>query len=411
MLVKKAVFATITAAEDGTTDVVVVIDTNPTTGVEDGTTDVEGATASNPMTEVEDAMTAVTTAGLAIGIVLSATTQTLHSARNATVVGNRAETLRRNLETADLTEGTTVEAALTGETTVEAALIGETTVGAAVTIPATAETGTARSATIPISPSERSATVVGNHVATRLESPATTAAGEGVTVDMAAGTMTVAVAMTAGTTTGVAADASEARTNQSRATGPATIVEPTISRAEPRASSAALTHETVAVEATDVVETDASAEATDAVGTDASAEATDVEATDVVETDASAEATDVVATDASAEATGVVATDEMETSVTETDVSAAATGVDLVKTETPEANEVDLGKTVEAGVKVEKAESDQRVREAPSANLEENQTGTRTTVAPKPSVAHEAMTIEGGQHGGGPLPRRLGSPE
>ena len=382
MLVKKAVFATITAAEDATTDVVVVIDTNPTTGVEDGTTDVEGATASNPMTEVEDAMTAVTTAGLAIGIVLSATTQTLHSARNATVVGNRAETLRRNLETADLTEGTTVEAALTGETTVEAALIGETTVGAAVTIPATAETGTARSATIPISPSERSATVVGNHVATRLESPATTAAGEGVTVDMAAGTMTVAVAMTAGTTTGVAADASEARTNQSRATGPATIVEPTISRAEPRASSAALTHETVAVEATDVVETDASAEATDAVGTDASAVAT-----------------------------GVVATDEMETSVTETDVSAAATGVDLVKTETAEANEVDLGKTVEAGVKVEKAESDQRVREAPSANLEENQTGTRTTVAPKPSVAHEAMTIEGGQHGGGPLPRRLGSPE
>ena len=370
MLVKKAVFATITAAEDATTDVVVVIDTNPTTGVEDGTTDVEGATASNPMTEVEDAMTAVTTAGLAIGIVLSATTQTLHSARNATVVGNRAETLRRNLETADLTEGTTVEAALTGETTVEAALIGETTVGAAVTIPATAETGTARSATIPISPSERSATVVGNHVATRLESPATTAAGEGVTVDMAAGTMTVAVAMTAGTTTGVAADASEARTNQSRATGPATIVEPTISRAEPRASSAALTHETVAVEATDVVETDASAVAT-----------------------------------------GVVATDEMETSVTETDVSAAATGVDLVKTETAEANEVDLGKTVEAGVKVEKAESDQRVREAPSANLEENQTGTRTTVAPKPSVAHEAMTIEGGQHGGGPLPRRLGSPE
>ena len=346
------------------------------------------------MTEVEDAMTAVTTAGLAIGIVLSATTQTLHSARNATVVGNRAETLRRNLETADLTEGTTVEADLTGETTVEAALIGETTVGAAVTIPATAETGTARSATIPISPSERSATVVGNHVATRLESPATTAAGEGVTVDMAAGTMTVAVAMTAGTTTGVAADASEARTNQSRATGPATIVEPTISRAEPRASSAALTHETVAVEATDVVETDASAEATDAVGTDASAEATDV-----------------VGTDASAVATGVVATDEMETSVTETDVSAAATGVDLVKTETAEANEVDLGKTVEAGVKVEKAESDQRVREAPSANLEENQTGTRTTVAPKPSVAHEAMTIEGGQHGGGPLPRRLGSPE
>ena len=394
MLVKKAVFATITAAEDATTDVVVVIDTNPTTGVEDGTTDVEGATASNPMTEVEDAMTAVTTAGLAIGIVLSATTQTLHSARNATVVGNRAETLRRNLETADLTEGTTVEADLTGETTVEAALIGETTVGAAVTIPATAETGTARSATIPISPSERSATVVGNHVATRLESPATTAAGEGVTVDMAAGTMTVAVAMTAGTTTGVAADASEARTNQSRATGPATIVEPTISRAEPRASSAALTHETVAVEATDVVETDASAEATDAVGTDASAEATDV-----------------VGTDASAVATGVVATDEMETSVTETDVSAAATGVDLVKTETAEANEVDLGKTVEAGVKVEKAESDQRVREAPSANLEENQTGTRTTVAPKPSVAHEAMTIEGGQHGGGPLPRRLGSPE
>ena len=387
MLVKKAVFATITAAEDATTDVVVVIDTNPTTGVEDGTTDVEGATASNPMTEVEDAMTAVTTAGLAIGIVLSATTQTLHSARNATVVGNRAETLRRNLETADLTEGTTVEAALTGETTVEAALIGETTVGAAVTIPATAETGTARSATIPISPSERSATVVGNHVATRLESPATTAAGEGVTVDMAAGTMTVAVAMTAGTTTGVAADASEARTNQSRATGPATIVEPTISRAEPRASSAALTHETVAVEATDVVETDASAEATDV------------------------EATDVVGTDASAVATGVVATDEMETSVTETDVSAAATGVDLVKTETAEANEVDLGKTVEAGVKVEKAESDQRVREAPSANLEENQTGTRTTVAPKPSVAHEAMTIEGGQHGGGPLPRRLGSPE
>ena len=387
MLVKKAVFATITAAEDATTDVVVVIDTNPTTGVEDGTTDVEGATASNPMTEVEDAMTAVTTAGLAIGIVLSATTQTLHSARNATVVGNRAETLRRNLETADLTEGTTVEAALTGETTVEAALIGETTVGAAVTIPATAETGTARSATIPISPSERSATVVGNHVATRLESPATTAAGEGVTVDMAAGTMTVAVAMTAGTTTGVAADASEARTNQSRATGPATIVEPTISRAEPRASSAALTHETVTVEATDVVETDASAEATDV------------------------EATDVVGTDASAVATGVVATDEMETSVTETDVSAAATGVDLVKTETAEANEVDLGKTVEAGVKVEKAESDQRVREAPSANLEENQTGTRTTVAPKPSVAHEAMTIEGGQHGGGPLPRRLGSPE
>ena len=148
-----------------------------------------------------------------------------------------------------------------------------------------------------------------------------------------------------------------------------------------------------------MVETDASAEATDAVGADASAEATDVEATDVV------------GTDASAVATGVVATDEMETSVTETDVSAAATGVDLVKTETAEANEVDLGKTVEAGVKVEKAESDQRVREAPSANLEENQTGTRTTVAPKPSVAHEAMTIEGGQHGGGPLPRRLGSPE
>ncbi|MDP6233481.1 MAG: hypothetical protein QF839_04805 [Candidatus Poseidoniaceae archaeon] len=187
-----------------------------------------------------------------------------------------------------------------------------------------------------------------------------------MTADMTAGTTTDAVALTAGTTTDVAVDASEARTNRSQATGPATIAEPTISRAEPPATSAALTHATVAAEATDV----------------------DLDKTG----DLVAEATDV----------------DLDRTA---DLVAEGTDVDLGRTGAAEATDVDLGKIAVANVTVDKAGFDQRVRETPSESPEEKPMGTRTTVAQSPSVAHEAMTIEGAEHGGGSLPRRLGSLE
>ena len=203
-------------------------------------------------------------------------------------------------------------------------------------------------------------------MATRPEGPVTTVEVAGVTADMTAGTTTDAVASTAGTTTNVAVDANEDRTSRSQATGPATIVEPTISRAEPRATSAVLTHEAVAAEATDV----------------------DLDrAADMV-----AEATDV---------------DPDRTA----DMVAEAIVVDLDKAGTAEVTDVGLGKIAVANVTVDKAGFDQRVRETPSESPEEKPMGTRTTVALSPSVAHEAMTIEGAEHGGGSLPRCLGSLE
>ena len=108
--------------------------------------------------------------------------------------------------------------------------------------------------------------------------------------------------------------------------------------------------------------------------------------------------TNEVETDATAEATG-----EVETDATETDVSAETTG----EAET----EVVLGKIVVANVTVDRAKFDQRVPEVPSADPKGNPMGTRTTAAQRKSVAHETMTIEGAEHGRGPLPRRLGSPE
>ena len=203
-------------------------------------------------------------------------------------------------------------------------------------------------------------------MATRPEGPVTTVEAADVTADMTAGTTTDAVALTAGTTTDVAVDASEAHTNRSQATGPATIAEPTISRAEPPATSAALTHATVAAEATDV----------------------DLDKTG----DLVAEATDV----------------DLDKTA---DLVAEATDVDLGRTGAAEATDVDLGKIAVANVTVDKAGFDQRVRETPSESPEEKPMGTRTTVAQSPSVAHEAMTIEGAEHGGGSLPRRLGSLE
>ena len=203
-------------------------------------------------------------------------------------------------------------------------------------------------------------------MATRPEGPVTTVEVAGVTADMTAGTTTDAVASTAGTTTNVAVDANEDRTSRSQATGPATIVEPTISRAEPRATSAVLTHEAVAAEATDVDL---------------------VRAADMV-----AEATDV---------------DPDRTA----DLVAEAIVVDLDKAGTAEVTDVGLGKIAVANVTVDKAGFDQRVRETPSESPEEKPMGTRTTVALSPSVAHEAMTIEGAEHGGGSLPRCLGSLE
>ena len=203
-------------------------------------------------------------------------------------------------------------------------------------------------------------------MATRPEGPVTTVEVADVTADMTAGTTTDAVALTAGTTTDVAVDASEARTNRSQATGPATIAEPTISRAEPPATSAALTHATVAAEATDV----------------------DLDKT----VDLVAEATDV----------------DLDRTA---DLVAEATDVDLGRTGVAEATDVDLGKIAVANVTVDRAGFDQRVRETPSESPEEKPMGTRTTVAQSPSVAHEAMTIEGAEHGGGSLPRRLGSLE
>ena len=203
-------------------------------------------------------------------------------------------------------------------------------------------------------------------MATRPEGPETTVEVAGVTAGMTAGTTTDAVASTAGTTTNVAVDANEDRTSRSQATGPATIVEPTISRAEPRATSAVLTHEAVAAEATDV----------------------DLDrAADMV-----AEAIDV---------------DPDRTA----DMVAEAIVVDLDKAGTAEATDVGLVKIAVANVTVDKAGFDQRVRETPSESPEEKPMGTRTTVALSPSVAHEAMTIEGAEHGGGSLPRCLGSLE
>ena len=218
-------------------------------------------------------------------------------------------------------------------------------------------------------------------MATRPEGPVTTVEVAGVTADMTAGTTTDAVASTAGTTTNVAVDANEDRTSRSQATGPATIVEPTISRAEPRATSAVLTHEAVAAEATDV-DLDRAA--------DMVAEATDVDPDRTA--DMVAEATDV---------------DPDRTA----DMVAEAIVVDLDKAGTAEATDVGLVKIAVANVTVDKAGFDQRVRETPSESPEEKPMGTRTTVALSPSVAHEAMTIEGAEHGGGSLPRCLGSLE
>ena len=216
-------------------------------------------------------------------------------------------------------------------------------------------------------------------MATRPGGPVTTVEVADVTADMTAGTTTDAVALTAGTTTDAAVDASEARTNRSQATGPATIAEPTISRAEPPATSAALTHATVAAEATDV-DLDKTV--------DLVAEATDVDLDRTA--DLVAEAIDV-----DLDRTGV----------------AEATDVDLGRTGVAEATDVDLGKIAVANVTVDKAGFDQRERETPSESPEEKPMGTRTTVAQSPSVAHEAMTIEGAEYGGGSLPRRLGSLE
>jgi hypothetical protein len=225
---------------------------------------------------------------------------------------------------------------------------------------------------------------VENLVVTRPEGPATTAAAEDGTADMAAGTTTDAVGLIGGTTTDAAVDVSEDPTNRNQATGPATIVEPTISRAEPRATSAALTHETVVAEATDV----------DLGKTDGLvAEATGVDLDRTADTVAEATGVDLDRTaDTVAEATGV----DLDRTA---DTVAEATGVDLDKTETAEATDMGLDKIAEADGTVEKAGFGPRVPEAPSENPEGNPMVTRTTVAQRPSVAHEAMTIEGGEHG------------
>jgi hypothetical protein len=372
--VKKADSATITAAEEGTA-------TNPTTEVEDVTTDAAAVTVTNPTTGVEAAMTDAAVAVVVTGTALSATTQTSHSARNATFVGNHAETPHQSRVTEVSTEGTTDVVASIEETTTGVVVsIAETTAEAVdATIHATAGTGIVPNATIITTRSGRNATAVENLVATRPEGPVTTVEVADVTADMTAGITTDAVALTAGTTTDMAVDASEARTNRSQATGPATIVEPTISRAEPRATSAALTHATVAAEATDV-DLDKTV--------DLVAEATDVDLDRTA--DSVAEATDV---------------DLGRTGTAE------ATDVDLGRTGTAEATDVGLGKIAVANVTVDKAGFDQRVRETPSESPEEKPMGTRTTAGQSPSVAHEAMTIEGAEHGGGSLPRRLGSLE
>jgi hypothetical protein len=387
--VKKADSATITAAEEGTA-------TNPTTEVEDVTTDAAAVTVTNPTTGVEAAMTDAAVAVVVTGTALSATTQTSHSARNATFVGNHAETPHQSRVTEVSTEGTTDVVASIEETTTGVVVsIAETTAEAVdATIHATAGTGIVPNATIITTRSGRNATAVENLVATRPEGPVTTVEVADVTADMTAGITTDAVALTAGTTTDMAVDASEAHTNRSQATGPATIVEPTISRAEPRATSAALTHATVAAEATDV-DLDKTV--------DLVAEATDVDLDRTA--DSVAEATDVDldrTADSVAEATGV---DLGRTGTAE------ATDVDLGRTGTAEATDVGLGKIAVANVTVDKAGFDQRVRETPSESPEEKPMGTRTTAGQSPSVAHEAMTIEGAEHGGGSLPRRLGSLE
>ena len=376
MPVKKADSATITAAEEGTA-------TNPTTEVEDVTTDAAAVTVTNPTTGVEAAMTDAAVAVVVTGTALSATTQTSHSARNATFVGNHAETPHQSRVTEVSTEGTTDVVASIEETTTGVVVsIAETTAEAVdATIHATAGTGIVPNATIITTRSGRNATAVENLVATRPEGPVTTVEVADVTADMTAGITTDAVALTAGTTTDMAVDASEARTNRSQATGPATIVEPTISRAEPRATSAALTHATVAAEATDV-DLDKTV--------DLVAEATDVDLDRTA--DSVAEATDV----------------DLDRTA---DSVAEATGVDLGRTGTAEATDVGLGKIAVANVTVDKAGFDQRVRETPSESPEEKPMGTRTTAGQSPSVAHEAMTIEGAEHGGGSLPRRLGSLE
>jgi hypothetical protein len=377
--VKKTGSATITAAEEGTA-------TNPTTGVEAVTTDAAAVTVTNPTTEAEAAMTGATTAALAIGTAPSATTQTLHSVRNATAVGNHAETLHRSLETV----------ATIGETTTDVVVSNKETTDVAVdaTIHETAGTGIAQNATITITHSGRSATAAGNPAATRLEGPVTTMEVADVTADMAAGITTGAGALTAGTTTDVAVDASETRTNPNLATGPATIAEPTISRAEPRASSAVLTHETVVAEATDV-DLDRTA------GT--VAEATDVDLDRTA--DSVAEATEV---DLDRTADSVAEAIDVDLDRTGT---AEATDEDPDRTGTAEATDEDLGKIAVVNVTVDKAGFYQRVPGNCSGSPKENPMDTRTTVAQSPSVAREAMTIEGAEHGGGPLPRRLGSPE
>jgi hypothetical protein len=135
------------------------------------------------------------------------------------------------------------------------------------------------------------------------------------------------------------------------------------------------------------------------------AEATDVDLDKTV--DLVAEATDVDldrTADLVAEATDV----DLDRTA---DLVAEGTDVDLGRTGAAEATDVDLGKIAVANVTVDKAGFDQRVRETPSESPEEKPMGTRTTVAQSPSVAHEAMTIEGAEHGGGSLPRRLGSLE
>ena len=142
---------------------------------------------------------------------------------------------------------------------------------------------------------------------------------------------------------------------------------------------------------------------TNEVEADATAEATDEVETGVTETDVSAETTDEAETGVTETDVSVETTDEAETDVKETDVSAETTGEAEI--------EVVLGKIAVANVTVGRARFDQRVPEVPSADPKGNPMGTRTTGAQRKSVAHEAMTIEGAEHGRGPLPRRLGSPE
>ena len=143
MPVKKADSATITAAEEGTA-------TNPTTEVEGVTTVAAAVTGTNPTIGVGDAMTDAAVAVAVTGTAPSATTQTSHSARSATFVGNHAETPHQSRVTEVSTEGTTDVGASIEETTTGVVVLTVETTAEAVdaTIHATAEIGIVPSATI-----------------------------------------------------------------------------------------------------------------------------------------------------------------------------------------------------------------------------------------------------------------------